>query len=57
MFLVSSSIALAQPIEGRYKFKNKDVIGAAPTGDVPTTPELSTIVLPIKVWLIWEVWR
>ena len=39
MFLVSSSIALAQPIEGRYKFKNKDVIGAAPTGDAPTTPE------------------
>ena len=30
--------------------------GAAPTGDAPTTPEWSTILLPNKVGLILEVW-
>ena len=33
---------------------NQDVVGAAPTGDAPTTSELSTITLP-KVRLILEV--
>ena len=37
--------------------QNKGVVGAAPTGDAPTTSEWSTIVLPIKVRLILEVWR
>ena len=35
---------------------NEDVVGAARTGDAPTTSEWSTILLPIKVWLISEVW-
>ena len=35
---------------------NEDVVGAAPTGDAPTTSELSTIIWP-KVRLILEVLR
>ena len=31
--------------------ENEDVIGAAPTGDAPTTPEWSTFWLPVKVHL------
>ena len=34
--------------------ENEDVVGAAPTGDAPTTSELSTILLPTKVRLILE---
>ena len=34
-----------------------DVVGAAPTGDAPTTSERSTILLPAKVRPILEVWR
>ena len=37
--------------------ENEDVVGAAPTGDAPTTSEWSTIVLPTKVQLILETWR
>ena len=37
--------------------KNEDVVGAASTGYAPTTYECSTILLPPKVRLIWEVWR
>ena len=33
------------------------VVGAAPTGDAPTTSQLSTILLPTKVRLILETWR
>ena len=33
----------------------KDVVGAAPTGDVPVTSEWSTISLPTKVRLWWHV--
>ena len=36
---------------------NEDVVGAAPTGDAPTTSELSTILLQTKVRLILETWR
>ena len=32
------------------------VVGAAPTGDAPTTSEWSTILLPIQVPLILEIW-
>ena len=32
-------------------------IGAAPTGDAPTTSEWSTISLPTQVRLILETWR
>ena len=34
--------------------ENEDVVGAAPTGDAPTTSEGSTILLPTKVRLILE---
>ena len=37
--------------------QDEDVVGAATTGDAPTTSEWSTILLPTKVWLILEVWR
>ena len=62
MFLVSSCkvnnyFIFAQSIEARCYVQNEDVVGAAPTGDAPTTSELPTIVLPIKVWLILEVLR
>ena len=36
-------------------FENEDVVGAAATGDAPTTSELSTILLPTRVRLILEV--
>ena len=36
---------------------SEDVVGAAPTGDAPTTSEWSTIYLPTKVRLILETWR
>ena len=37
--------------------ENEDVVGAAPTGDAPTTSEWSTILLPYEVRLILETWR
>ena len=37
--------------------ENEDVVGAAPTGDAPTTSEWSTLLLPSKVWFILDVWR
>ena len=36
--------------------ENEDVVGAAPTGDVPTTSEWSTILLPTNMCLTLEVW-
>ena len=42
----SSRLAFARTIEGRCYVENEDVVGAAPTGDAPTTSEWSTIVLP-----------
>ena len=36
--------------------KNEGVVGAAPTGDAPTTSEWSTILWPTKVCPISEVW-
>ena len=35
----------------------EDVVGAAPTGDAPTTYELSRSLLPAKVWLILDALR
>ena len=37
--------------------ENEDVVGAAPTGDAPTTSEGWTISLPTMVQLILETWR
>ena len=53
-FLSRLSIVLAQSIDARCKLENEDVVGAAPTGDAPTTFEWSTVLLPTKVWLILE---
>ena len=36
-------------IEARCEVENEDVVGAAPTGDAPTTSEWATILLPTKV--------
>ena len=43
----------AQSIETRCLVENEDVVGGA----APTTSELSSNLLPIKVWLILEIWR
>ena len=44
-----------ESFEARCQVENEDVVGAAPTGDVPTTSEWLTIPLPTKVHLILEV--
>ena len=58
----SSHLVLHLPLpiplkSGVKSVENEDVVGAAPTGDAPTTSEWSTKLLPTKVRLIWEVWR
>ena len=45
----------SESLEARCQVENEDVVGAAPTGDAPTTSEWSTILLPTKVRLILEV--
>ena len=45
-------MVFAQSIEARCEVENEDVVGAAPTGEAPTTCEWSTILLPTKVRLI-----
>ena len=47
----------AQSIEARFLVENEDVVGAAPTGDAPTTSEWLTTLFPTKVCLNLEVWR
>ena len=47
----------AESPEARCQLENEDVVGAAPTGDAPTTSEWSTVLLPTKVQLILEVSR
>ena len=44
-------------MEARCLVDNEDVVGAAPTGDAPTSSELSTIISLNKVRLILEAWR
>ena len=56
-FLYPRAVVFAQSIEARCKVENEDVVGAAPTGDAPTTSELSTNLLPTKVRLILDVFR
>ena len=46
------AVASAQSIWLRGYVKNEDVVGAAPTGDAPTTSERSKIILPTKVQII-----
>ena len=55
-FLSHLAVVFAQSIEARCLVENEDVVGAAPTGNAPTTSELSTILLPNKVLLILEIW-
>ena len=56
-FLSRLSVVFVQSIETRCQVENEDVVGAAPTGDAPTTSEWSTILLTFKVRLILEIWR
>ena len=51
------TVVFAQPNEARSYVENEDIVGAAPTGDAPTTSEWSTISLPTKVYLILETWQ
>ena len=46
-----------ESLEARCQVKNEDIVGAAPTGDAPTTSGWSTILLSTKVRLILEVLR
>ena len=50
-------LSLPNFLEASCQVENEDVVGAAPTGDAPTTSEWSTILLPTKVRLILEVLR
>ena len=52
-----SQLVFAQSNEARCSVENEDVVGAAPTGDAPTTSEWLTILLPTKVRLILETLR
>ena len=49
--MVYLSFAFAHSIEARCWVGNEDVVGAAPTGDAPTTSRWSTIILPTMVRL------
>ena len=51
------AVVFAQSNEARCYVENKYVVGAAPTGDAPTTSDWSTILLPTKVRNILETWR
>ena len=48
------AVIFAQYVEAKCQVKNEDVVGAAPTGDVPTTSELLTIYLPTRVRSIFR---
>ena len=50
-------LSLPNPLKPGCWVENEDVVGAAPTGDAPTTSEWSTIVLPTKACLILETLR
>ena len=47
----------AESLEARCQVENEDVVGAAPTGDAPTTSEWSTVLLHTKARLILEILR
>ena len=57
IFSYCLAAVLAESLEAICQVENGDVVGAAPTGDAPTTSEWSTIWLPTKVRLILEVLR
>ena len=56
-FLSRLAVVSGQSIEARCLVENEDVVGAALTGDAPTTSEWSTSLLSTKVRLILKVWR
>ena len=56
-FSYRRAVVFAQSNEASCLVENEDVVGAAPTGDAPTTSEWSTILLPVKLHLILETWR
>ena len=56
-FLSRLVYVFAQSIEAKYNVENEDVVGAAPTGDAPTTSEWSTILLPTMLRLVLEIAR
>ena len=49
------AIVFAQSCEARCQVENEDVVGAAPTGDAPTTSEWWTRLLPAKVSYISDL--
>ena len=51
------AVVFVQSIATKCKVKNDDVVGAAPTGDAPTTPEWSTSLWPPKLSFILDGWR
>ena len=55
--LLHLQLSSDQSIETRCQIENEDVVGAAPSGDAPTTSEWSAILLPTQVRLILEVRR
>ena len=55
IFSCCLAAVFAESLEARSQVENEDVVGAASTGDAPTTSEWSTILLPTKVRLILEV--
>ena len=54
-FSFRPAVVFAQSIEAICWVENEDAVGAALTGDAPTTSEWSIILLPTKVWLILEI--
>ena len=48
------AVVFLQSIEAKGSVENEDVVGAAPTGDAPTTFEWSTIKLPTASY-IWDL--
>ena len=59
MVSLPTHICVTRPqwVKAMRSVENEDVVGAAPTGDAPTTSEWSAILLPSKVRLILENWR
>ena len=50
------AVVSAKSIEAKWLMKHEDVVGVVPIGDAPTTSEWSTILLPIEVRLILDIW-
>ena len=51
------AVVIAQFNEAMCWAEDEDVVGAAPTGDAPSTSEWSTILLPTKVHYILEFYH